>query len=130
MEGSAFGIRWIVELLREGGVPIHRFVATGGLPHHNRAIVEVYADVLGSEIEIHPSTQGPAIGAAVLGMIAAGPQASGFDNVIEASKQMASAPDGRRDIVYPRSERTTRYDQLYQDYRRLAALTVGASDPN
>jgi L-ribulokinase len=130
MEGSAFGLRWIVEMLREGGVPIHRFVATGGLPHHNRAIVEVYADVLGTEIEIHPSTQGPAIGAAVLGMIAAGPQASGFENVIEASKQMAGAPDGRQDIVCPRPERTKRYDQLYQDYRRLAALTVGASDPN
>ena len=127
MEGSAFGLRWIVELLRDGGVPIDRLVATGGLPHHNRAIVEVYADVLGIEIEIHPSTQGPAIGAAVLGMIAAGHEASGFRTVIEAAKTMASVPDGRQDIVRPRSDRTRLYDPLYQDYRHLAAYTANQS---
>ena len=130
MEGSAFGLRWIVELLRDGGVPIDRLVATGGLPHHNRAIVEVYADVLGIEIEIHPSTQGPAIGAAVLGMIAAGHEASGFRTVIEAAKTMASVPDGRQDIVRPRSDRTRLYDPLYQDYRHLAAHTANLSNPS
>ena len=41
-------LRWIVELLSDGGVPIDRLIATGGLPHHNRAFVEVYADVLGN----------------------------------------------------------------------------------
>jgi L-ribulokinase len=128
MEASAFGLRWIVELLRDGGVPIDRLVATGGLPHHNRAIVEVYADVLGIAIEIHPSTQGPAIGAAVLGMIAAGPEASGFQTVIEAAAAMASVRDGLQDIVTPRSERTCLYDPLYQNYRRLAALTANPSN--
>ncbi len=127
MEGSAFGLRWIVELLRDGGIPIDRLVATGGLPHHNRAIVEVYADVLGIEIEIHPSTQGPAIGAAVLGMIAAGHEASGFRTVIEAAKTMASVSDDRQDIVRPRSDRTRLYDLLYQDYRHLAAYTANQS---
>ena len=57
MEASAFGLRWIVELLREHGVPINRLIATGGLPHHNRAFVEVYADVLNVDIEVHPSSQ-------------------------------------------------------------------------
>ncbi len=121
MEASAFGLRWIVELLREGGVAITRLVATGGLPHHNRAIVEVYADVLGLDIEIHPSTQGPAVGAAVLGMIAAGPQISGFRTVIEAAKAMASVRDGEQDIVRARPDRTELYNPLYQNYRRLAA---------
>ncbi len=37
LEASAFGLRWIVERLREGGVPVRKFVATGGLPHHNPA---------------------------------------------------------------------------------------------
>jgi len=32
LEASAFGVRWIVELLRDGGVPVRKFVATGGLP--------------------------------------------------------------------------------------------------
>ncbi len=34
LEGSAFGLRWIVDVLRDGGVPVQRLVATGGLPHH------------------------------------------------------------------------------------------------
>ena len=122
MEASAFGLRWIVELLRDGGVAIDRLVATGGLPHHNRAIVEVYADVLGLEIEIHPSTQGPAIGAAVLGMIAAGSKASGFQSVIDAATAMASVNTGKQDIVRPRPDRTQRYNSLYQNYRRLAQM--------
>ncbi|MFG0261932.1 MAG: ribulokinase [Novipirellula sp. JB048] len=120
MEGSAFGLRWIVELLRDGGVPIERLVATGGLPHHNRAFVEVYAHVLGIDNEIHPSTQGPAVGAAVLGMIAAGPEASGFQSVSEAAHAMAGVAPGSQDIVQPRRQRTETYAALYARYRQLA----------
>ena len=78
MEASAFGLRWIVEMLRERGVPVERFVATGGLPHHNPLLVQIYADVLGAPIAVHPSKHGPALGAAILGVLAAGDDASGF----------------------------------------------------
>jgi L-ribulokinase len=43
LEGSALGLRWIVDLLREHGVPVERFVATGGLPHQNPLLVQIYA---------------------------------------------------------------------------------------
>jgi L-ribulokinase len=138
MEASAFGVRWIVEMLRHGnadlfdakqggqansrdqGVPIDRVIATGGLPHHNRAFVEVYADVLGMPIEIHPSSQGPAVGAAVLGMVAAGPEKTPFSSIAEAASAMAAVPDDRRDLILPRLERTEAYDLLYRRYRQLA----------
>jgi L-ribulokinase len=120
MEASAFGLRWIVELLQDGGVTIHRFVATGGLPHHNRAFIEVYANVLGQEIEIHPSTQGPAVGAAVLGMVAAGSKVSGFKSVIEAATAMASVKESERDLIRPCQDRTNTYQVLYLKYRELA----------
>jgi len=32
IEATAYGLRWIVELLREGGVDVRQLVATGGLP--------------------------------------------------------------------------------------------------
>ncbi|MGE0378376.1 MAG: ribulokinase, partial [Planctomycetaceae bacterium] len=64
MEASAYGVRWIVDLLREHGVPVTRLVASGGLPHHNPLLVQIYADVLGETVEVHPSKQGPAVGAA------------------------------------------------------------------
>lgn len=119
MEASAFGLRWIVELLSDGGVPIDRLIATGGLPHHNRAFVEVYADVLGMPIEIHPSTQGPAVGAAVLGMIAAGQDKSGLATVSDAALAMAGASQTDSVIIEPRPQRHRAYQSLYQKYRRL-----------
>ncbi len=126
MEASAFGLRWIVELLSDGGVPIDRLIATGGLPHHNRAFVEVYADVLGMPIEIHPSTQGPAVGAAVLGMIAAGADKSGFPSVAAAATAMASG-QGTTTTIAPRSDRHQAYQSLYQNYRRLAVTIQSLS---
>src|SRR4029079_1577250 len=65
MEASAFGVRWIVDFVREHKVPVEEFVATGGLPHHNPLLVKIYSDVLGETILVHPSKQGPALGAAI-----------------------------------------------------------------
>ncbi|TWU19105.1 Ribulokinase [Allorhodopirellula heiligendammensis] len=124
LEASAFGLRWIVELLREGGVEINRLIATGGLPHHNRAFIEVYADVIGCEIEIHPSTQATAVGAAVLGMIAAGSQASGFSEIAAAATAMAAAPQSQFDVVSPRADRAEKYNGLYRRYRDLATAVA------
>ena len=81
LEANAFGLRWIVDLLRERGVPVKKFIATGGLPHSSPLFVQVAADVLGENILIHPSQQGPALGAAILGAVAAGKRAGGFSSV-------------------------------------------------
>ncbi|MDM4014313.1 ribulokinase [Roseiconus lacunae] len=124
LEASAFGVRWIVDVLREGGIPVERFVATGGLPHHNPAVVQIYADVLASEIEVHPSEQGPAVGAAVLGMFAAGSDASGFETIGEAARAMASVAETDRLIVKPNLDDRETYDHVYRQYRELADQTV------
>ncbi len=84
LEASAFGLRWIVDLLREHGVPVKKFVATGGLPHHNPLLVEIYADVLGEAITVHPSKHGPALGAAILGA-ASRRRSNGFSECIRRS---------------------------------------------
>jgi L-ribulokinase len=89
LEASACGVRWIVEILRESGVPVEKFVATGGLPHHNPLLMQIYADVLDEPIAVHPSKQGPALGAAILGVLAAGSQASPFKSATEAIQAMA-----------------------------------------
>lgn len=120
LEASAFGLRWIVELLRDGGVAIERFVATGGLPHHNPYLIQIYADVLGAPIEVHPSQHGCAVGAAVLGMLAAGPELSGFDSMQAAIASMAAVPAGQQRIVQPNLDFRQSYDVLYQKYRKLA----------
>ncbi|MCX5659516.1 MAG: ribulokinase [Planctomycetota bacterium] len=126
LEASAFGLRWIVEVLREGGVPVKRFVATGGLPHHNPLLMQIYADVLGQPVVIHPSRQGPALGAAILGVLAAGKSVTGFASAQAAMDAMASAsldhpvPARRARLIEPRKEAAKAYRKLYGDYRRLA----------
>jgi L-ribulokinase len=118
MEASAYGFRWIVDLLREHGVPVTRFVASGGLPHHNPLLVQVYADVLGETVEVHPSQQGPALGAAILGALAAGENA-GFESVAQAVRTMAGRDaDTRR--VEPHAAAVQQYAPLYNHYRREA----------
>jgi L-ribulokinase len=115
LEASAFGVRWIVELLREHGVPVNRFVATGGLPHHNPLVVEVYADVLGEPVTVHPCKHGPALGAAILGALAAG----AFPSSTAAIRAMATAKAAP--VIKPRANHRRAYDGLYARYRELAA---------
>jgi L-ribulokinase len=122
LEASAFGVRWIVDTLRDGGVPVKRFVATGGLPHHNPLLVQIYADVLGAAITVHPCRHGPALGAAILGALAAGPKATGFTSARTAVKAMADPDRQRRNlrIVKPDTSRGRAYAVIYDRYRRLA----------
>ncbi|MGE3317050.1 MAG: ribulokinase [Planctomycetaceae bacterium] len=125
LEASAFGLRWIVELLRENGVPVRKFVATGGLPHHNPLVVQVYADVLGEVVAVHPSKQGPALGAAILGVLAAGKEKSGFATASEAIAALAGERPGRESqLVNPDPAATGKYEEIYRRYRKLADMLV------
>ena len=123
MEASAFGLLWIVEIFRESKVPVKQFVATGGLPHHNPLLVQIYADVLGEPILIHPSKQGPALGAAILGVLAAGSEVTGFDSAKQAIDSMAGTrpgvPDRQPIVVEPNLADHNVYRQVYAEYRRL-----------
>ncbi|MEI9896619.1 MAG: ribulokinase [Chthoniobacter sp.] len=121
LEASAFGVRWIVDLLREHGVPVKRFVATGGLPHHNPLVVEVYADVLGAPITVHPSKHGPALGAAILGALAAG----AFPSPHAAICAMATAKSAP--VIKPNRKHRAAYNGLYARYRKLGAHFSAAS---
>jgi L-ribulokinase len=116
MEASACGLRWIIENLRAGGVPVKHLIATGGLPHHNPQVVQIYADVLGKTITVHPSKQGPALGAAVLGALAA----SAFKSPRAAIRAMTTPPQGHSTIYKPDRKSKAAYDRLYSEYRQLA----------
>lgn len=117
MEASACGLRWIIEDLRAGGVPVERFIATGGLPHHNPLIVRIYADLLGEPVMVHPGKQGPALGAAILGALAAG----AFASPAAAIHAMAAVPEEKAVVFEPDRGSHKRQDKLYQEYRSLAS---------
>lgn len=118
LEASAFGLRWIVERLRDSGVPVRKFVATGGLPHHNPLVVQVYADVLGTPITVHPSKQGPALGAAILGALAAG----AFASPSEAIRAMSTPRPGTARTFKPNRLHRAAYETACREYRRLGGF--------
>ena len=72
IEATAYGTRMIIETFQANGVPVHEIVATGGLPDRNKLLMQVYADVTGRPIKIGASGQGPALGSAMHGAVAAG----------------------------------------------------------
>jgi len=129
LEASAFGVKWIVDLLREHGVPVTRLVATGGLPHHNSLLVQIYADVLGEPISIHPSKHGPALGAAILGALAAGGQVMDLTSVSKTIRAMASPPAVKKAtrIVKPQNAATKAYEKIYLRYREFAVAVQNQS---
>ena len=116
LEASACGLRWIVDTLREGGVPVKRFVATGGLPHHNPLFLQICADVLGERIVVPAAKQGPALGAAILGALAAGE----FRDAPAAIRAMAQPKGVKPRVVSPQRPDVKSYERIYADYRALA----------
>jgi L-ribulokinase len=119
MEATAFGVRWIVETLRDAGVPVRRFVASGGLPNKNPLLMQIYADVLNEKIALAESDQSVALGAAILGCIAAGADVTGYVQISQAIHAMARQ---REDLVYrPDLQARRAYNELYPLYRSLAS---------
>ena len=118
LEATAFGLKWIVETLQTAGVPVRRFVASGGLPGKSPLLMQVYADVLNERIKLAESGQSVALGAAILGCLAAGESATGHASLSQAVHAMARQ---REDLVY-RPDLCARraYEQLYPLYRALA----------
>jgi L-ribulokinase len=118
MEATAFGLRWICDTLRDAGVPVRRFVAAGGLPNKSPLLMQIYADVLGEKITLAASNQSVALGAAILGALAAGPDATGHAAMSQAIHAMA--PE-REDVVYrPDLTGRKKYERLYEIYRRMS----------
>lgn len=116
VEATAFGARVIMERLEEYGVAVERIVNCGGISTKNEMVMQIYADVLGRPQRISRSDQTPALGAAVAGSVAAGPDAGGHPDFDTGTAAMT----GTKDTVFePIPEHRAVYDRLYRLYRRL-----------
>ncbi|MEG0640040.1 MAG: ribulokinase [Clostridia bacterium] len=126
IEATAFGTRMIVENYREHGVAVEAFYASGGISQKNAMLMQIYADVLNMDIKIAGAAQGPALGSAIFGAVAAGSALGGYDDVFTAASAMGKV----RDLVYkPIPENVRLYDKIFAEYRILHdALGRGAND--
>ena len=116
IEATAYGTRMIVENYREHGIEVNEFFASGGISQKNAMAMQIYADVLNMPVRIAGSAQGPALGSAIFGAVAAGRERGGYDSVLDATKAMSRV----KNVVYtPMPENAAIYDKLFAEYRRL-----------
>ena len=115
IEATAFGTRVIVEAFESAGLAATRLVAGGGLAA-NPLVMQIYADVCGRELEVAGSPQASALGAAMLGAVAAGSARGGHATLADAVARMAPPPAR---VYRPDARRQQTYDELYRCYREL-----------
>ena len=115
VEATAFGTRAIIESFTDQQLPVSSIVAGGGLTR-NGMLMQIYADVTGRPIAVAGTPQASALGAAMLGAIAAGPAGGGHDSFATAVARMAPPP---AHVYQPIAANGRQYDRLYSEYRRL-----------
>lgn len=122
IESTAYGARVILDNYRASGVPIERFYASGGVAQKNALAMQIYADVLRMPVHVADAAQGPALGSAIFGAVAAGE----YPSAAEAARTMGAAA---KKVYEPIAENAEVYDKLYQEYKILHDyFGTGAND--
>jgi L-ribulokinase len=115
VEATAFGTRAIIESFTEQQLPVSSIVAGGGLTR-NAMLMQIYADVARRPIAVAGAPQASALGAAMLGAVAAGASGGGYDSLASAVHRMAPGPVH---VYQPIEANERQYDVLYREYKRL-----------
>ena len=105
LEGVAFAVRDSVEIARSLGIDVARSTVCGG-GARSRLWLQMLADVLGTELVLLATEQGPGYGGAMLAAVAAG----AYGSVAEC----AAAIVGERDRVVPNPALSEAYERRYR----------------
>ena len=112
LESVAYGLRAIVECFESHGVAVGRMVASGGIALKDELLMQIYADVLGKDIEVSSSKQAGALGSAAFAAVAAGI----YPDITTAAD--AYAAEVAR-VYKPIPENVRVYETLYREYKSL-----------
>lgn len=112
LEASAFGTKMIVENFEQNDVPVGRIMAAGGIALKDELFMQIYADVLGKEVEVSSASQAGALGSAAFAAVAAGVYPD-----INAAAEHFAKPVHR--IYTPIEENVLKYRELYEEYKML-----------
>ena len=110
IEGCAMHTRVILERMAEHGVPVDRIIHGGGIPQKNRALNQVYANVMGKPILV-PKGEVTSLGSAIFAFLAIGT----YKSIEEA--QDALCPEYA--AVEPIESEAHVYEHLYPLYKKL-----------
>ena len=112
IEASAFGARMILERIAEYGVPVERIICAGGIAEKNSMLMQIYADVTGSDMLVSGSSQACALGSAIGAAVVAG----AYPDFKSAQAAMTSV----KDVVYkPVPDNHAAYSELFRLYRKI-----------
>ena len=112
IEATAFGALTIIRRIEEHGLAVEEIVNCGGLAVKNPLLMQVYADVTGRPMKVARSEQACALGAALVGAVAA----RAFPDVPAAQ---AAACAVREEVFQPDPGRHAVYMELYKLYSQL-----------
>ncbi len=113
LEGTAFGVRAIIENYRANGIPVTAFHATGGIAKKNALMMQIYADITGLPVQVAAIELGSAMGAALFAAAAAGREHGGYDSVYDAIQAIVPPPVA---TYHPIPAHQAVYDKLYAQY--------------
>jgi L-ribulokinase len=116
IEATAFSTRRILDAFAAQGIPITELIAVGGLAERSPLLVHIYADVTRLPITLAATGNASALGAAMLGAVAAGPERGGHRSFAEAAQAMAHLKEER--VLFD-VDAAARYDELYKDWLEL-----------
>lgn len=90
VESACFGIRTIVDHLSSHGMKAVSYVATGGIARKSPFVMQMLADVLGSEVKVSSCAECCALGAVINASVGAGV----FPDVLSAQKVLCQELSG------------------------------------
>ena len=117
LDSICFGARSIVDLFRNGGIPVNRIVLTSGLSKHNPFLLQIMADVLGQSVHVPRIENATCVGAAIHGAVAAG--------VVSGFREGANKFGAREfEVFHPDSARMATYEEIYRRYFALSTSSA------
>lgn len=126
IESTAYGTRLIMDQYEQAGIQIHSIVLGGGIPLKNPMLVQVYADILNRDVSVSGTSQASGLGAAILGISAAGESVTGYKDIYEIIEKIGKRSEK---IWHPRKEQVDAYNSLYEEYKTLCDyFGKGAND--
>ena len=110
LEGVAFSLRDSLEIFKELGIPVAQIRASGG---GSRSLLwrQIQANIYGNELVTLRTSEGSALGAALL----AGVGAKIYSSVEESAKQAIQVQDS----LAPQADQVAIYESYYGVYRKL-----------
>lgn len=110
VEGITFNLKSIFEVIKNKGINIKKSRVTGG-GAKNRVWAQMLADILNVEIETINIEEGPALGAAILAMVADG----AYKSIDEACKAVIKP----KEVYYPNVNHVKIYEEKYNRFIKI-----------